>query len=254
MVDKNLSSLSVSYSLCLFSVIALGGTFSQQVSAQNALSQDQAPAAIEWSSLSIEGWNVNINPRLRELDAQALALALELLKKQLQEIDRVVPAQAVKKLRQVTLWISPEYPGVSPRAEYHPGAGWLRKNGRDPAMVKGVEFTNVRVFEAETRRMPNFALHELAHAYHDQVLGYDNKEVVAAFERAKASGKYDRVERQDSEGRKRQDRAYALTSPQEYFAETSEAFFSQNDFQPYNRSELEAFDPTMFQLLQQLWR
>ena len=27
-----------------------------------------------------------------------------------------------------------------------------------------VLFTNVRIFEEETRRMPNFALHELAHA------------------------------------------------------------------------------------------
>ena len=102
--------------------------------------------------------------------------------------------------------------------------------------------------------MPNFALHELAHAYHDQVLGNDHEELIATFERAKAGGKYDRVERQDSEGRKRQDRAYALTSPQEYFAETTEAYFSHNDFQPYDRAELEAFDPAMYKLLGTLWR
>ncbi len=216
--------------------------------------QDKTDPPIAWSSRTIEGWKVNVNVRLEKDDPKALTTALDLLSKQLQEIVRVVPSDAVKRLRAVTLWISPEYPGIGPRAEYHPGAGWLRDNGRDPAMVKGVEFTNVRIFEAETRRMPNFALHELAHAYHDQVLGNDNKELIATFERAKAGGKYNRVERQDSEGRKSQDRAYAVTSPQEYFAETTEAFFSKNDFQPYNRTELEVFDPAMYKLLESLWR
>ena len=216
--------------------------------------EKSTPPAITWSSRTIEGWKVNINERLEKDDPKQLAKALELLTRQLQEIVRVVPPDAVTRLREVTLWMSPEYKGIGPRAEYHPGAGWLRDNGRDPAMVKGVEFTNVRIFEAETRRMPNFALHELAHAYHDQVLGNDHKELIATYERAKAGGKYDRVERQDSEGRKSQDRAYALTSPQEYFAETTEAYFSKNDFQPYDRAELEAFDPAMYKLLESLWR
>src|SRR6185369_17546189 len=107
--------------------------------------------------------------------------ALELLRGQLKEIVRGLPAPAVAKLREVTLWFSPEYPGVKPRAEYHPGAGWLRDHGRDPAMVKSVEFTDVRIFEAESRRMPNFTLHELAHAYHDRVLtdGFENAEIKA---------------------------------------------------------------------------
>jgi Mlc titration factor MtfA (ptsG expression regulator) len=122
-------------------------------------------------------------------------------------------------------------------------------------MAQGVEFTNVRIFEAETRRMPNFSLHELAHAYHDRVLagGFANKEIRAAFEKAKASGNYDRVERQDSEGRKRMDRAYAMTNPQEYFAESTEAYFTRNDFFPYIGDELKQHDPEMFALLRELW-
>ena len=122
-------------------------------------------------------------------------------------------------------------------------------------MAKGIEFTNVRIFEAETRRMPNFSLHELAHAYHDRELdgGFDNAEIKAAYKKAKASGKYDRVERQDSEGRKTVDRAYAMTNPQEYFAESTEAFFSRNDFYPYARDELKQQDPVMFGLLSKIW-
>ena len=120
-------------------------------------------------------------------------------------------------------------------------------------MAKGVEFTNVRIFEAETRRMPNFALHELAHAFHDRVLGFENAQIEAAYQKAKDAGLYDRVQRQDSEGRKRLDRAYALTNAKEYFAECTEAFFTKNDFFPFTKDELKKHDPEMFELLNRLW-
>ena len=120
-------------------------------------------------------------------------------------------------------------------------------------MAKAVEFTNTSNFEAECRRMPVFVLHELAHAYHDRVLGNDHAGIKAAYEAAKATGKYDRVERKDSEGRQRLDRAYAIANPQEYFAETTEAFFAENDFFPYERAQLQTHDPQMFALLKVLW-
>jgi len=202
---------------------------------------------------SIEGWQVSISRELLTKDAELTSKALHLLALQLQEIVRIVPTKAVAELRKVLLYFNPQYPRERPRAEYHSGAGWLKENGRDPVMAKGVEFSNVSIFEAETRRMPNFALHELAHAYHDRVLGFDNAEIEAAFQHATAAGKYDKVERQDSEGRKRLAKAYAMTNAKEYFAECSEAFFTRNDFYPFNKEELKQHDPEMFALLQKLW-
>ncbi len=213
-----------------------------------------APAAPHQTNL-VEGWTVLINERLLKEEKDATAKAVELLRIQLQEIVRVVPAPAVAKLREVTLWFSPEYPAIQPRAEYHPGAGWLKTNGRDPVMVKGVEFTDIRNFESESKRMPNFTLHELAHAFHDRVLpkGFENPEIKAAYEKAKAGGKYDRVQRRDAKGNMRLDRAYALTNPMEYFAEATEAFFSRNDFFPFTRDELKQHDPEVVPLLEKLW-
>jgi hypothetical protein len=205
---------------------------------------------------SIEGWRVLVHERLLAEEKAATEKALELLRRQLQEIVRRVPASAVAKLQEVPLWFSPEYPGVKPRAEYHPGAGWLRDNGREPMMAKAVEFTDVRNFEAETKRMPNFTLHELAHAYHDRVLpkGFGNPDIKAAFERAKASQSYDKVERWFGNGRSNtKEKAYAMTSPMEYFAETTEAFFSRNDFFPFTRDELKQHDPEMEKLLAAIW-
>ncbi len=208
-----------------------------------------------WQDRVVEGWTLHISQRLLDEEAEATTKAVELLTLQLQEIVRVVPAAAVVELRKVPLWFSPEYPGVTPRAEYHPGAGWLRDNGRDPAMVKGVEFTDIRDFEQESRRMPNFTLHELAHAWHDRVLpnGFGNEALQGAYERARAAGIYERVEQRFGDGRSAQVRAYAMSSPMEYFAESSEAFFSTNDFFPFNAEELRQHDPAMFALLQSLW-
>jgi hypothetical protein len=143
--------------------------------------------AASFETNSIEGWKVMVNEKLLTDDKKATEKALELLQVQLKEIVRVAPAPAVERLREVTMWFSPQYTGVGPRAEYHPGLDWLRENGRDEAMVKGVEFTNVRDFEAETKRMPNFTLHELAHAFLDRVLagGFANREIKVAFERAR---------------------------------------------------------------------
>jgi|JI6StandDraft_1071083.scaffolds.fasta_scaffold08814_5 hypothetical protein len=213
---------------------------------------DDATSTKSHEERMIEGWKVHVSTKV---DTAELAKALPLLQSQLDEIIRVVPAKAVAELQKVPLWINPEYPGVKPRAEFHPDAGWLRENGRDPVMAKAVEFTNVRIFEEETRRMPNFALHELAHAYHNRTvrMSFGNLEIKAAYEKARASGKYDRVERKDSEGRSRMDRAYAMTAPQEYFAECTEAYFSRNDFFPFTRNELKRHDPEMFALLVKLW-
>lgn len=202
----------------------------------------------------IAGWTVHVSTRLWEQNGPATTRALELLTAQLEGIVRAVPRAAVVKLREVPLWVSPEYSNAPPRAEYHPEAGWLREHGRDPAMAKGVEFTNVRIFETETKRMPVFVLHELAHAYHDRVLGFNEPRIIAAYEKAKAGGTYDKVERHDARGRVSVERAYAMTNHREYFAETTEAFFGTNDFFPFTADELKRHDPEMFRLLQEVWQ
>ena len=175
------------------------------------------------------------------------------LKEMLEEIVQKVPAPAVAEMRKVTLYFSPEYPGTGGRAEYHPDAGWLRDNKRDPGMAQGVEFTDILNFEAEHRRMPNFALHELAHSYHDRVLSFDEPRILKAFIRAEASGTYNDVDHRDSEGRVRKGRSYAMTNHKEYFAECTEAFFSTNDIFPFTNEELKKHDPGIYELLGLVW-
>ncbi len=44
-----------------------------------------------------------------------------------------------------------------------------------------------------------------------------------------------------------------MSSPMEYFAETTDDFFSRNDFFPFTREELQQHDPEMLSLLVKLW-
>ncbi len=206
------------------------------------------------ADVKMAGWTVKVSDRVTSDPASGWAVAEPLLRGQLEEVTRVVPKKALADLQKVTIWVSPEYPNTPPRAEYHPDAGWLRANGREPAMAKGVEITNVRIFAAETKRMPNFLLHELAHAYHDRVLGFDEAEILAAYEKARASKSYDSVKRDPGGNRPHTtERAYAMTDAKEYFAETTEAFFVKNDFFPFTRAELEKHDPGMAAVLRKMW-
>src|SRR5512132_1794323 len=92
-------------------------------------------------------------------------------------------------------------------------------------------------------------LHELSHAYMNLVLGDDDRDVQAAYDAAVASKKYDSVQYYNGTSKK----AYALNNDKEYFAELSEAYFGKNDFQPFNRSELKAFDPTGYAMIDRAW-
>jgi hypothetical protein len=211
---------------------------------------------IDFTNRQVHGWTVHIDSSLWKEQKPATETALRLLKRQLKEIVEVIPAEAVQKLREVPLWFSPVYPGTKAKAEYHPDIGWLREHDRNRAMAKSVEFTNIPEFQKEMNRMPNFCLHELAHAFHDRVLegGFDNVEIKSAYRRAQASTRYEKVERWFGNGRTNTfERAYAMSTPQEYFAECTEAFFGRNDFFPFTREELRQHDPAMFDLLEKLW-
>ena len=202
----------------------------------------------------VGGWTLYIRQELLTKDKEATEKAVSILKDMLDEIVRVVPAKAVAEMQKVPLYFSPEYPGTGPCAEYHPDPGWLKAHQRDPGMAKCVEFTNIRIFEAEKRRMPNFALHELAHAYHDRVLTFEEPRITKAYIKAEAGGTYNDVDVRNAEGKTHKAKSYAMSNHKEYFAETTEAFFSTNDIYPFNKEDLKKHDPDMFTLLEQVWQ
>lgn len=199
----------------------------------------------------IEGWTVHIEPSMLESapdseDARSLAM----LEAHLRILTAMVPADRVEKLRKLEIWVERDHPTLK-SMQYHPSEDWLRDNGHDPRLAKKYHVPVARnlISPAQLAKHPMVVLHELAHAYHDQVLTFDEPRIIAAYEKAKASGTYEKVMLYNGKIVSH----YALTNHKEYFAEGTEAFFNRNDFYPFVRAELKLHDPTLHDLLVEIW-
>lgn len=176
--------------------------------------------------------------------------ALEFLRARLVDIRIVMPPDRLAKLRDVRIVLDHRC-GELKSMQYHPSADWLAGHGYPRELARCVHLPQAA--DLATRRnvaeQPWVVLHELAHAYHDQVLGFDEPRVVAAWEAFKAAGAGDATLRFDGA----RSRHYALTDQKEFFAEMTEAFFGTNDFAPFNRAELKTGFPELHALLEEIW-
>ncbi len=220
------------------------------LAALTPLNAQAPPIPTAHTKRDIEGWTVHIDNRLLNGDKKVGDHALRILANRLYDIQHVVPADKVAKLRKVAIWIDASHGKLKP-AQYHPSARWLQDNGYAEALAKCVHIPVAAEFSsvAHQRVQPWSVMHELAHAYHDQVLGFDDAEVKAAYERFRESGRYKSV--LHINGKKTQH--YALTNEKEFFAEMTEAYFGHNDFYPFNRAELKRDEPELYDLLTKIW-
>ena len=207
----------------------------------------QEGAQDPYETREILGWTVHVERKLLAKDEPG-ADALELLRVKLFDITRAVPPGALAKLRTIPIWLGRE-DSVAPCACYHPSAEWLKEHGHDPRKAQGLEITHAATFLEWTHEQPMMVLHELAHGYHDLVLGQGHAGLHAAFEAAKNSKKLDDVLRWGGT----RGRAYALENETEFFAEMSEAWFGTNDFAPFVRPEIQQDFPELARLLPQWW-
>jgi dipeptidyl-peptidase-4 len=200
---------------------------------------------------NIEGWTVHVDPQMLEGEhSQAGAAALKMLANHLQRIAILMPEEQLSKMRKLEIWIEHHHPTLG-AMQYHPSLGWLKSHGHDPRLAKKVHITRAKELLSRQQMLkhPAVVLHELAHAYHDQYLGFDDPRFVEAYKKAKAAGIYEKVLLYNG----RKVRHYGLTDQKEYFAEGTEAYFYRNDFYPFVRAELKEFDPTLHDLLAEVW-
>lgn len=196
----------------------------------------------------LEGWTVRVHKRLLAEEPQLAQATLKELEHQLYQITRAVPEKARAELQKITIWVELNH-SRHPCACYHVSADWLRANDFNPEKEKSVEIAQPKNFLSWTREQPWMILHELAHGYHDLVLGSGHAELQARFEAMGKTDLYKTVRHINGNSV----RHYARTNATEYFAEATEAYFGVNDFYPFVRAELREYDPEMFELLRKLW-
>lgn len=221
--------------------------------ALTARAQESKPAKPLFDPVEkeVEGWKVWLDPALlsgehAELGRQSIGM----LANHLQRIKILVDPKPLADLQKVGIWLELDNPRLK-TMQYHPSREWLVQNGHDPRLARKVHITQARQLLSREQMLkhPAVVLHELAHAYHDQFLSFDEPRVIAAYESARKAGKYENVLLYTGKTVKH----YGLTNHKEYFAEATEAYFYRNDFYPFLRAELAEYDPEMHALLGKIW-
>jgi dipeptidyl-peptidase-4 len=205
-----------------------------------------AEVAGDYERKVVRSFPVYVAPEFRGREPDLLGNCLRVIDANARQLETLVPPPAWQKIRDVPIWL--EIDSDPPdRGTYHSDRKWLLAHGVTLAKERSIQFPSSLARMAE--RQPNVLMHELAHAYHDRVLSFSNPRLLAAYERARAGGRYNAVRHVSG----RSTRAYALTDAGEFFAELSEAYFGTNDFFPFTREELKAFDPDSFRIISDAW-
>ncbi len=233
--------------LCLIlSVVLIAGIIS------STRAQEPEPAKPASRTVrQIDGWTVRVDDRLlsgteEELGKRAMAL----LTARLAEIRLVMAADRVAALQKVTIVLDLTH-GTLKSMQYHPSQEWLVQHGFAADLAKCVHIPLAAQFASARHNhvQPWCVLHELAHAYHDQVLEFDNVNVKEVWQRYVDSGHGVRVLFVEGS----QVRHYAMTNEREFFAEMTESYFGTNDFYPFVHGELKQAEPETFALLKEIW-
>jgi hypothetical protein len=191
----------------------------------------------------------------------------------LKDIVRVVPAAHLRFLRDVTVWIVSGDDGKLPASIFENTAAFYVRpdRERDPfeyglpneteggVVIFGDRFLSGRMERWAAETVPGWLLHEMAHALHDRVLGFDYPPVKSAYRKAMDRRLYDEVDTHvfHDLGQFRIERrpAYARTNHCEYFAELSIAYLNlPTEYYPFTRDDLADHDPGGYALMDGFWR
>jgi hypothetical protein len=207
----------------------------------------------------IEGFTTFVNDKVLQQPRDAWGRQpIRVLEMELSDLRRILVPRIVSVLQEVPVWVEwDESDKLSPGAiaRYYGGpAEGLLKLGGDPRKANCVEVLTLR--RLGESRHPGTALqqvillHEMAHAVHHRLLGWDNPELDATFKQAVERKLYDEVN--DRFGRR--GKAYARTNAAEYFAEISCAFLDSCNYYPFNYGQLQAHDPAGFAFVERVWK
>ncbi|MGE9269753.1 MAG: metallopeptidase [Verrucomicrobiales bacterium] len=205
---------------------------------------------IEHRTRQIEGWTVHVDVSLLSGEHEETGtLALRILEQRLNRIVMRLPAEPRKAMQKVPIYLDRAHPLGN--AHFHPSKDWLVSHGYDPAMTEAVHITaaNSLIRGASEPNLGSVVLHELAHAYHFQVLDFDHPKILKGYEVFCHSEKFDAVTY--PYGRQRPH--YGLMDHKEFFAEMTETFFAENNTFPFNRTELMLYHPETYQLMVEIW-
>ena len=192
---------------------------------------------------TLAGWSVYVNNALLGSGAHAEtgAAAIKNLTASMVRVAGWISADRLASLRKVKIWLEVDSTngphGRTSAYQYHPGLDWLVDMDFNPAKVKCVEYGSAAsLAKRPPDRAATVLLHELAHAYHDQVLSFRHPEVIAAYKRAVNGTTYPA-------------RDWVKSNHKEFFAGVTTRYFGTQT----ERDALVQRDPILAKFLLKTW-
>ncbi|MCM8534635.1 MAG: hypothetical protein NE334_01725 [Lentisphaeraceae bacterium] len=192
----------------------------------------------------VEGWTVLVNQEF--VKASEWPTAKRVISNQLFQMKLKLNDKVIAEMQKVIIYVDKKDEGKTV-AQYHPSSGWLKKNSFSTNKAKCIEICDPKKFLNYSKSQPFIMLHEFMHAYHHQVLTFENKAIIKLYKDAMKAGKYKKVRHVNGS----EVDHYSATNHKEYFSEAAEAYFGTNDFFPFVKGEILKYDPEVCKFLKQ---
>jgi hypothetical protein len=234
------------------------------LSATSASADDPKPAAkagkttpldaVEgYKRHTIEGFTLLVSQAVLDADASGYERKpLDVLELELKTVSRLMTPRALGVLRKLLVWVewderqpvSNGRDGTAVAVYYGGHQLSLVRKGMHPLKSKSVTILSMKTLTAAHQPKDDAGgcvlLHEIAHAVHDNLLGWENPAIKAAHRQAMERKLYDRSQ-------------YVSTNEAEFFAELTCAYFDQLEYYPRTREQLKKHDPASFKMLDAVW-
>jgi hypothetical protein len=202
----------------------------------------------------IKGFQLIIsNKVLEENDKSDLERKpLDVLELELKTLSKVMPPKALEVLRKILIWVEWDEQvkmangrdGFATAIYYGGHQLQMLEKGQHPLKAKNVTILRMKSLAEEHQPKRDSGrcviLHEIAHAVHDQLIGFDNQKIKDAYRQAMQRKLYDPT-------------MYASTNEKEFFAELTCAYFDQMDYYPRKRADLKKHDLATYQVMELVW-
>jgi hypothetical protein len=210
----------------------------------------------QYSERVLAGWNVFVEKQLIEEDPVTAQQAIAKLEAKLGEVAKALPSPAVKSLREVRIFLlyGPKATGGGRSSSFQyfrPGAPkyspYLDERMSNSILI----FSAYNYHYLDPLWSVKGLVHELAHAWHFLHWKENEPGIYDAWAAAMKAGLYKSDVAADAKNIKTL--RYAAQNQLEYFAELSAMYFVGCNYPPANRSELKAYDPVGYDMIERYW-
>jgi len=201
----------------------------------------------------VEGFALVLHPETLKHENEFKIPPSEVLKLELRMLGKILNPKALAAVKRMPIWV--EWDEATPLKSLAKGkrftAYYNSSNqatskliGMHPLQARTITICSLRslttIHQPGAPREQCVLLHEVAHAVHDQLIGQNNQEIVAAYKQAISRRLCD-------------PKSPAGADFSEFFAEMTCAYLDRLDYLPHNRSELKSLDPETFRVVEKFW-